>query len=248
MEDSGENTLYHALPDQGLNVGLAFEAGLGHRLCHPSEVISNRDPTVKLYGRYLSPFVRRIGVTLHLLELPFEQIELSPFDDADALRRINPTGRVPALTLDDGTTLIESAAILDAIDHLVGPERALTPPSGPARQEVMQLCAYAVGACEKVVSGYYERARRPPEYTYEDWAQRCEAQARAAFAVLDERARGRTYLADGRLTQADVSSCVALAFAKTVLPEQVAPPGAYPALEALAERLDQLPAFQKTKA
>ena len=38
-------------------------------------------------------------------------------------RRINPLRRVPTLVLDGGEALIESTAILDYLDELVGPER-----------------------------------------------------------------------------------------------------------------------------
>jgi glutathione S-transferase len=34
---------------------------------------------MKLVGRYDSPYVRRVGATLHVLGLPFEYVSLSPF-------------------------------------------------------------------------------------------------------------------------------------------------------------------------
>ena len=37
------------------------------------------------------------------------------------------------MVLDDGEVLIESAAILDAIDEDAGPERSLVPPAGKDR-------------------------------------------------------------------------------------------------------------------
>ena len=54
------------------------------------------------------------------------------FADFDAMRAINPLGRIPSLVLDDGEVLIDSAAILDWLDQTVGPERALLPPPGPS--------------------------------------------------------------------------------------------------------------------
>ena len=68
---------------------------------------------MKLVGRYDSPFVRRVAVSLHVLGMPFEFLSLSPFTQAAAIRRISAIGRMPVLILDDGDTLIESAAILD---------------------------------------------------------------------------------------------------------------------------------------
>jgi len=55
----------------------------------------------------------RVAVSLHVLGMPFEFLSLSPFTQAAAIRRISAIGRMPVLILDDGDTLIESAAILD---------------------------------------------------------------------------------------------------------------------------------------
>jgi glutathione S-transferase len=41
------------------------------------------------------------------------------------VRAHNPVVRIPALLLDDGELVVESYAILDEIDQMVGPERAL---------------------------------------------------------------------------------------------------------------------------
>ena len=85
---------------------------------------------LRLVGHYDSPFVRRVGVSLHLLGIAFERSLLSVFSDADAMRAFNPLVRVPALVLDDGQCLIDSAAILDHLDQAVGPDRALLPAVG----------------------------------------------------------------------------------------------------------------------
>lgn len=199
-----------------------------------------------LYGRYLSPFVRRVGASLNVLGMAFEHKPLSVVDHAAQIREINPLVRVPALEFDDGTRLIESWTILDAIDELAGPDKALVPALGPQRREVLQLVAYAVGACEKTVSAYYERFRRPQEVCYAAWAEQCEAQVRGAFHLLNDRADGRTFLAGERLTQADISAVCAFDFAAQVLPEQLAPAATWPALAALSERLNAIEAIGST--
>src|SRR5258708_6818487 len=98
---------------------------------------------MKLVGRYDSPFVRRVAVSLHALAIPFEQLALSPFSQAADLRRISPVGRMPALVIDQGEVLIESAAILDYIDEIAGPSRALLPPSGSERRKSLRIVATA---------------------------------------------------------------------------------------------------------
>jgi glutathione S-transferase len=69
---------------------------------------------------------------------------------ADGMAKINPLVRIPSLTLDSGETLVDSTAILDHLDEVVGPERALTPRAGDDRRRVMQLTAIAAGTVEKL--------------------------------------------------------------------------------------------------
>ena len=83
-----------------------------------------------LVGQYDSPYVRRVAISLKLAGLQFTRNTASVFADAEEMRRINPLGRIPSLVLDDGEVLIDSAAILDYIDELIGPERALLPARG----------------------------------------------------------------------------------------------------------------------
>lgn len=199
-----------------------------------------------LYGRTLSPFVRRVGASLNVLGMAFEHKALSVVDHADQIREINPLVRVPALEFDDGTRLIESWTILDALDELAGPDKALVPATGPERRDVLQLVAFAVGACEKTVSAYYERTRRPKEFCYPAWAEQCEAQVRGGLSALDRRAEGRTFLAGERLTQADISAVCAFDFAALVLPEQLAPAATWPNLAALSDRLNAIEAIGST--
>ena len=89
---------------------------------------------MKLIGRYDSPYVRRVGVTLHVLEQSFEHLPLSPFSQALEFRKHAAIGRMPVLILANGETLIESAAILDHLDEIAGPSGALIPIRGPERR------------------------------------------------------------------------------------------------------------------
>jgi glutathione S-transferase len=125
-----------------------------------------RDPqqenSMILVGQYDSPFVRRVGVTLHLYGMPFTRNAISVFTDAGEMALINPLVRIPSLILDSGETLIDSAAILDTLDEMVGPSRALTPASGAARRRVLKATAMAAGAMDKAGAWVYERHFHPP--------------------------------------------------------------------------------------
>src|SRR5215472_4738324 len=96
-----------------------------------------------LVGQYDSPFVRRVAISLGVLGLACERDTRSVFSDFDAMRRINPLGRIPSLVLDGGEVLIDSAAILDWLDETAGPARALLPRAGPERRRALRLIALA---------------------------------------------------------------------------------------------------------
>src|SRR6476646_7350167 len=78
-----------------------------------------------LIGQFDSPFVRRVAIALRLYGLPFEHRPWSTFGDADKIAPYNPLRRVPTLVLDSGEALIESTAILDYLDELVGRDKAM---------------------------------------------------------------------------------------------------------------------------
>jgi glutathione S-transferase len=114
-----------------------------------------------LVGQYDSPFVRRVAVSLRVLGYAYEHDTRSVFADFAAMRRVNQLGRIPSLVLDDGETLIDSAAILDWLDQSVGPGRALVPAAGPERRRALRRIALATGAVDKVGAAIYERLIRP---------------------------------------------------------------------------------------
>src|SRR5580698_9549001 len=96
-----------------------------------------------LIGQYDSPFVRRVAIALWLYGFDYDHRPWSVWADAETLAAINPLRRVPTLVLDDGEVLIESGAILDALDQMVGPTRAMLPGSGAARRRALRVCALA---------------------------------------------------------------------------------------------------------
>lgn len=200
-----------------------------------------------LIGYWESPFARRVGVTLKLLGIPFEHRGWGSATHGAELRRINPVGRVPALILADEEVLIDSAMILDYLDELAGPGRALTPSVGIERRRVNRLVAIALGACEKYVAAYYEHSKRPPEKHHQPWIDHLEGQVATALAELDRAAEGAApwFLGD-RLTQADVTAACTVLSIRHDYPH-LAPPGRYKALDRIVAAAEALPAFAETR-
>ena len=110
-----------------------------------------------LVGQFDSPFVRRVAVTLNHYHMPYTRNPISVFRDVGEMQKINPLVRVPSLILETGEVLIDSSAIIDHLDEMAGPARALTPAHGPERRKVMQAIVLALGAMEKCVALFFER-------------------------------------------------------------------------------------------
>jgi glutathione S-transferase len=196
-----------------------------------------------LVGRLMSPFVRRTAASLNLLGLPYTLEAISAAEHAETLAGYNPLRRVPALVLDDGEVLVDSAAILDAIDEIAGPERALIPASGAARRAVLRAVALGTGAMEKLVAAYYERDRRPEALVWPENITKLCGQAAAGLSALDAMA-GEGWLCGDRLTQADITATCALDFAARVMPALIE--GRFAALTALHDRANAIPAIGET--
>ncbi|HVI51991.1 MAG TPA: glutathione S-transferase family protein [Candidatus Sulfotelmatobacter sp.] len=199
-----------------------------------------------LIGRNNSPFVRRVAASLKLLGLPFEQQQLSTVTNREDVERVNPLGRIPALVLDNDEVLIDSTAILDCLDELAGPEKALVPASGPDRRRVLKLVALAMGVMEKSLGCYVERQVRPGDKLHQALLDRFAAQAQAGLAALENECPADGWLFGGKISQADVSAVAGMDFIRAFWPEQL-PLNKYPRLEALRTRAYALPAIAETK-
>ncbi|MBZ8133981.1 glutathione S-transferase family protein [Afifella sp. IM 167] len=196
-----------------------------------------------LIGQYDSPFVRRVGVALTLYEIAFEQRPWSTFGDRDRIRPYNPLMRVPTLVLADGDVLIESHAILDYLDRLVGPERAMYPVEEPARHRAIKLASLASGLADKAVSLFYELRLHGEKSDL--WMERCRAQIGGVLDALeaDRAARETPYWFGERIGHGDIVVAAALRFLAEAHRGLIDMAG-YPALKAHAERLEALPAFR----
>ena len=200
---------------------------------------------MQLIGVNRSPYTRRVAITLEAYGLPFEQRDLSGFGNRGEVRAANPLGRIPALVLDDGETLVDSAAIVDHLDEIQGRDRALTPPAGAERRAVQRVAALMMGACDKGLQAAYERNHRPAEKVHQPWIDDCLAQMTAALAAVEAIAEpSQAYLLLGRLTQADVTAFLAERLARGL---QVDTAAVTPRLRAHCARLLTLPPFAATE-
>jgi glutathione S-transferase len=197
-----------------------------------------------LIGQYDSPFVRRVAIAMRFYGFAYEHRPWSTFGDADKLGVYNPLRRVPTLVLDDGEVLVESFVILDYLDELAGPSKALIARSGEARRKALRICAFATGLADKAVSLLYERILH--KESSEVWVARCRVQVSGVLDTLDkDRAdRAAPYWFGDAINHADIAVACALRFVREAHPS-VFDDTRYPALSAHAARCEALSPFRE---
>ncbi len=118
-----------------------------------------------------SPFARKVRIVAReagLAPRP-EEIEtaVSPVAPNADLAGANPLMKIPALTLDDGSTLYDSRVIAEYLDALGGAR--LFPSSGAQRWAALRLQALCDGILDAAVLTRYECAVRPQPLRWDDW-------------------------------------------------------------------------------
>ena len=198
---------------------------------------------MKLIGMLDSPYVRRVAISLQLLDLPFEHQSLSVFRTFDEFSRTNPVVKAPTLVCDDGTVLMDSTLILQYAEALTHP-RSLIPREPAALAHTLRTVGLALAACEKSVQIVYERGLRPAEKQHQPWVVRVTGQLLAACDGLEAQLASHPLaLTRTALDQAGVSTAVAWAFIQNMLPE-VVPASRYPNLVAFSQAAEALPEFR----
>jgi glutathione S-transferase len=198
---------------------------------------------LQLVGMLDSPYVRRVAVSLQMLGLRFEHRALSVFRHYDEFRKLNPVVRVPTLVSENGVVLADSTLILDYAESLARP-RSLMPTEPLARQHALHVLGLALAAGDKSVALFYERNLRPADKQHEPWAARITEQIQSAYAALEQHFQQHPPTAqDDTLPQPALSTAVFWHFTQRALPG-VAAPQQYPALAALSELAEALPAFR----
>lgn len=133
-----------------------------------------------------SPFVRKVRIAASALGLD-GRIEVSAadyMDPEDSLRKQNPLGKIPALVLEDGEVLYDSAVIVEYLDWLAGGGKVI--PADPAlRFRSLTAQALADGIMEAAVLLRYETLWREPDKRSEQWISYQSGKIERALGVSE---------------------------------------------------------------
>ena len=198
-----------------------------------------------LIGRYLSPFVRRVGAVLEHYGIRFEHRPVRVGgEDHEVIRRSNPLGRVPVLILDNGDVLSDSALILDYLDTLAPPGGSLMPRTGAdERFRFLNALAIATGAAEKSIAVFSELGR-PEERRHSPALDKVSRQTRDGLAWLEARVAGPWMWGESP-THLDVSTVCYWEFIRIGVPDLFATLDC-PRISDIVARAGKLDAFRKT--
>ena len=200
---------------------------------------------MRLYWHPFSLFPRRVRITLHEKQVPYEDVIVDLPGGAlrtPEFRRLNPFGQVPVLE-DDGLVLYESLAILEYLEER-HPTPALLPAGVGARATARQwMCAagdYLIGPFHRWLAQFFT-----PEAA---WDRADQARAKDEIAghldVLEAALDGRDHLA-GSFSLADV--CYAPFACELETARLGALLTARPRVRAWIERLNARPSIRVTR-
>lgn len=159
---------------------------------------------LKFYDYLPSQNAWKVRALLHHLGRPHESVAVSIFEgagQAEAYRRVNPTGAVPAIQLDDGRVLSESLAILAYLAE----GTPYLPAEAFERAKVLQWLSFENDYLQNSIGSLRfwtltgKLARRPPELVEgkRTTALRC-------LRILDDALAAPPFLVGGRYTIADM--------------------------------------------
>lgn len=139
---------------------------------------------MKLFISPISPYVRKV-VAVAILKGLDDRIEKVRAKDVGVdIGTLNPLGKVPTLTTDDGQTLIESSLICQYLDE-IGRGPKLYGETAAARRRMLQIEAIGHGVLDAAVACRMEVREHPPEKRSAAWLDRQSEKVVRGLAAIE---------------------------------------------------------------
>lgn len=197
---------------------------------------------MKLIGSLTSPFVRKVRVALIEKNIPFELVIDPPMELGTKVPDYNPLGKIPVLIGDDDSIWYDSELITEYLE-VNYPQVPLLPTDRRAALAVRKTLVLANGVADAGVLIYLEK-RRSADKQDEAWINRQREKIERGLSALENLVRDKTYLHD-EFGAADIAVGCLLKWLEFRSPD-IQWRTNYPALVALASRLNERPSFQQT--
>jgi glutathione S-transferase len=198
---------------------------------------------MKLVGSTTSPFVRKARVILAERGLAYEFVEESAWTATTTVPRYNPLNKVPALVMDDGESIYDSAVISEYLDAISGGH--FIPAAAGERARARRDEALGDGIAEAGITVFLERKR---EASRQDaaWIARQMEKVNAGIGALAASLGSKPYLGGESPNVGDIACACAVFWAEFRMPE-LRWRQAHPNLGAWAQRMESRPSFASTR-
>ena len=188
---------------------------------------------MKLIGTLTSPYVRKARLVLLEKNIPHEFVVDLP--QGSLALQANPMGRIPALILDDGFCVFDSAVIADYVDALNDQPVLIPRSDAAARLRVKRWEALADGIADSAVVVRTERMR-PNDKQDTDTLELHNKAISNALAYAAGLLGGNEWCEGESITLADLALTSALVYLDLRQPERDWR-GAYPNLAAWSAKM-----------
>lgn len=199
---------------------------------------------MRLFSNPASPYSRKVRIVLAEKDIPcsIENVDVNPQDNP--VNAHNPLGKIPALALDDGTTLYDSRVIVEFLDGLSADGR-LIPQDNRERITVRRWEALADGVLDAGLLVRYE-SMRPAGEQSASWVAKQTARLRRGLAQMESDLGARAWCQGERYTLADIALGCCVGWIGFRKPGGIDWRAAYPGLARHYDKLMVRPAFAET--
>ncbi|HVK56998.1 MAG TPA: glutathione S-transferase [Burkholderiales bacterium] len=198
---------------------------------------------MKLLASLTSPFVRKVRIVLAEKKIEYDLEQENPWSSDTKVSQYNPLGKVPALELDDGSTLYDSRVIVDYLDT-VTPVSRLMPDTTRQRIMVKRWEALADGVSEAAATIFLERKRSKSQQS-PDWIRRQYDKIHAGLKAMSEDLGEKGFCTGESYNLADIATGCTLFYLDFRFPD-VSWREPYANLGKLAEKLAKRQSFIDT--
>jgi len=142
-----------------------------------------------LYGSWFCPFTQRVWIALEERGLPYQYVEINPFQKNPAFLAMNPKGLVPTIQY-NGQPLYESMIICEFLEELYPDNQSKLLPADPYARAQVRVWVDYIG--KFVVPSYFRlfQARTP------ETQQAAVDDFSAALRVFADKAQGPYFMGE----------------------------------------------------
>jgi glutathione S-transferase len=199
---------------------------------------------MKLLGSVPSPYTRKVRIVLaeKKIDCDFEIVDVNPPENP--VNAHNPLGKVPALVMDDGSTLFDSRVIVEFLDG-VSPLARLIPEENRERVAVRRWEALADGSLDAGLLIRYE-SLRPKKEQSAAWVGKQTGKLKRGLAAIAAELGDRAWCRGDRYTLADIAVGCCLGWVEFRKPAGIDWRSEYANLDRFYDKLMERPAFADT--